>query len=246
MDSADHYPDPFGEALSHSSSRAAQMISLAAAAAEVAARRVALKNAREAARDEQARRELRDAERVDRERARVRWAPAHDPRWLAQADLLQTAGTWGAAAAHADSDPAAAAARRKSEERLRALHPYAMARYDRLCAEGASPLEAMREAAPFFGREPYARPGEAGTHRLGIGPGAASADAASVSAHTSADRDAARLAAESFPGTAADGIRAAVAGSLQQAARSPVAAAADRNVTRSGLPGTRQSRCSNA
>jgi hypothetical protein len=41
MDSGDHYLDPFGEALSHSSSRAAQMISLAAAAAEVAARRVA-------------------------------------------------------------------------------------------------------------------------------------------------------------------------------------------------------------
>src|SRR5437660_1389019 len=117
MDRAQEYPDPFGEALSHSSSRAAQMISLAAAAAEVAARRVALRNARQAARDEQARRALQDAERAARERTRVRWAPAHDARWLAQADLLQVAGIWGAAAAYAGDDPGAAAALRKSEER---------------------------------------------------------------------------------------------------------------------------------
>jgi hypothetical protein len=99
------------------------MISLAAAAAEVAARRVALKNARQAARDEQARRALDDTERAARERTRVRWAPAHDSRWLAHADLSQVAGTWGAAAAYADGDPAAASALRKSEERLRSLHP---------------------------------------------------------------------------------------------------------------------------
>jgi hypothetical protein len=76
MDRAEQYPDPFGEALSHSTSRAAQMISLAAAAAEVAARRVALGNARQAAHDEQARRTLQDAERAGRERARVRCACA--------------------------------------------------------------------------------------------------------------------------------------------------------------------------
>ena len=171
MDRAEQYPDPFGEALSHSSSRAAQMISLAAAAAEVAARRVALRNARQAADDEQARRALQDAERAARERARVRWAPAHDARWLAQADLLQVAGIWGAAAAYADGDPAAAAALRKSEERLRTLHPYAMARYDRLREEGATPLDAMREAAPLFVRASYARPGDPGSPRVEIGAG---------------------------------------------------------------------------
>lgn len=40
-----------------------------------------------------------------------------------------------------------------------------------------------------------------------------------ASAHESEDRAVARLAAESFPCTAADGIRAAVTGSLQQPAR---------------------------
>jgi hypothetical protein len=47
---------------------------------------------------------------------------------------------------------------RKTEERLRTLDPFAMARYDRLRAEGAEPLNAMREAAPLFGYHPDARP----------------------------------------------------------------------------------------
>src|SRR5262245_53262207 len=49
-------------------------------------------------------------------------------------------------------EPTAATAMRKCEERLRDLHPYAMARYDRLRADGMSPAEAMREAAPLFAR----------------------------------------------------------------------------------------------
>jgi amino acid permease-like protein len=77
---------------------------------------------------------------------------------LAQADLFQAAGTWGAAAPWAGTDPAAASAMRKSEERLRVLHPFAMTRYDRLRSEGADPLDAMREAAPMFGLHPHARP----------------------------------------------------------------------------------------
>ena len=48
-------------------------------------------------------------------------------------------------------------------------------------------------------------------------------------AHASADRTAARLAAESFPCTAADGIRAAVNGRLQRPAQSPASTAAVRN-----------------
>ena len=69
---------------------------------------------------------------------------------------------WSAAAAYADADPDAADAARKCEERLRALHPYAMAWYDRLRSEGAGALDAMREALPLFARAPYARPGGPG------------------------------------------------------------------------------------
>ena len=54
-------------------------------------------------------------------------------------------------------------------------------------------------------------------------------------AHALDDRSAAQLAAESFPCTAADGVRAAAAGSLPQPARPPVRAATARNVMRPGL-----------
>jgi hypothetical protein len=158
MDPSGHYPEPFGEALSHSSQRVTQLTSLVGAAAEVAIRLKAARAARQAAQDAQARRVLDGQEHTARAQARARWAPAHDARWLAQADLLQAAGTWGAAAPWAGTDPAAASAMRKSEEHLRTLHPFAMARYDRLRSQGASPLDAMREAAPLFGLHPHARP----------------------------------------------------------------------------------------
>src|SRR5690242_17443531 len=105
MDPSGHYADPFGEALSYSSQRAAQLTSLAVAAAQVAAHRQALSAARKTARDEQARRALQVEERAVLAQARAGWAPAHDREWLAQADLLQTARAWSGAAAYADTDP---------------------------------------------------------------------------------------------------------------------------------------------
>ncbi len=353
MDPSAHHPDPIGEAFSHSSQKAAQFISMVGAAYEIAARRKAIRAARDAARTEQQRRALQEQERAAREAARARWAPAFDARWQAQADLLQAGRVWGAAAPNAGTDPEAASALRKAEERLRALHPYAMARYDRLRVEGADPLEAMREAVHLFAREPHARPGQPAAARPGIKagtPGTASwpdaAEAANASApqpgprpdlyqdaeqrgqriaerlqaralaergsrlspdelatameastslpaeviarlararseeyraaraeraraadldraaaaasprqsangltaarrdtltadtagaHASADRTAAQLAAESFPCTTADGIRAAVNGRLQQPAPSPARTAAAQNAPRPGL-----------
>jgi hypothetical protein len=95
-------------------------------------------------------------------------APAHDSRWLAQADLLQAARTWSAASAYADVDPAAAVAVRRCEERLRGLHPYAMAWYDRMRSEGTSAFDAMRQAVPLFARAPHARPGDPGAERRSL------------------------------------------------------------------------------
>lgn len=57
---------------------------------------------------------------------------------------------------------------RKSEDRLRTLHPYAMARYDRLRGDGASPLDAMRETVALFGRSPHARPGDPAPFRRAL------------------------------------------------------------------------------
>ena len=159
MDPSDVYPDLLGQAVSHSSQRLAQMGSLLASWAVVEARRKERRNAATAARSQHELETLREQERAAYKLAQVGWAPADDRQWLAQADLIQTARAWSAAAAYADGDPYAASAAGRCEERLRTLHPYAMAWYDRLRAEGAGRFDAMREAVPLFARAPHARPG---------------------------------------------------------------------------------------
>ncbi len=180
MDTSDVYPDLFGDGLSYSSQRMAQLASLVTAAATAEARRKAQRNAAKTIRRERALRELRDQERAGYELARAGWAPALDRRFLDQADLLQAARVWSAAAAYAGADPEAADAVRRCEERLRVLHPYAMAWYDRLRSDGTAPLDAMREALPLFARAPHARPGDPAAEHRGLtapdGPGAASRD----------------------------------------------------------------------
>ena len=201
MDTSDVYPDLLGDALSYSSQRMAQLASLVTAAATVEARRKAQRNAAKTIRSERAMRELQDQERAAYELARAGWAPARDPRFLDQADLLQAARTWSAAAAYADADPEAADAVRTCEQRLRVLHPYAMAWYDRLRGEGAAPLDAMREALPLFARAPHARPGDPAAERRGLAapdsPGTASWDSSADDpgvAQAAADSSATRQA----------------------------------------------------
>lgn len=156
-----HYTDPLEEALSHGSQRVAQLASLAAAMAQVVIQRRALEQARKAVLgDERAAGVLDDQERLLRRQARLSWAPAHDAQWLTQAGFTETARAWAAAAAYADANPAAAAALRKCEDKLRGLHPYAMARYDRLRHDGLAPLDAMRQTAPLFAWAPDVRVGD--------------------------------------------------------------------------------------
>ena len=64
MDTSDVYPDLFGDALSYSSQRMAQLASLVTAAATVEARRKAQRNAAKTIRSERALRELHDQERA--------------------------------------------------------------------------------------------------------------------------------------------------------------------------------------
>jgi hypothetical protein len=135
--------------------------------------RKALRDARKAARgDQRATRVLDEQERVMRHQARLHWAAAHDPQWLARADLLEVGRAWASAAAYADTDPAAASAMRKCEDRMRTLHPHAMARYDRLRADGMGPLDAMQETAPLFSRSPDVRVGDPAAARPALDAGA--------------------------------------------------------------------------
>ena len=164
-----HYTDPLEEALSHGSQRVAQLASLAAAMAQVVMQRRALEEARKAiVGDERSGQMLDEQERLLQRQARLSWAPAHDAQWLAQAGFVEIARAWAGAAAYADTDPVAASALRKCEDRLRTLHPYAMAHYDRLRGDGVPPLEAMREAAPLFARAPDVRVGDPADSRQAL------------------------------------------------------------------------------
>jgi hypothetical protein len=160
MDTED-YPDPFRDAMSHALQRAVQVTSSAVTGAQAYAYLNRTHTRANAERDKRARRALEAEQRAERDAARAEWALALDPRWIRQADLLQTARVWGAAMPYADPttpwhEPAAATAMRACEERLRELHPTAMARYDRLRGEGMAPAEAMREAAFLFAGPPRA------------------------------------------------------------------------------------------
>jgi hypothetical protein len=153
---------------------------------------------------------------------------------------------WAAAAACVDDDPAALSALRKCEERLRKLHPYAMAWYDRLRGEGTGAVEAMRQAVPMFGRASYARPGDPAVVRPALGGsgeadvgsrrgdagGLSASDAGAVHEHDLGGRMAARLAAESFPCTAADAVVTASAGT--QAGQSTGRSTTARPIRRPG------------
>jgi hypothetical protein len=161
MDPQTH-PDPFRDAAHHAMQRFIQITSSAATGAQVLIHLRTAHAKLDAEQDEQERRALLAQAQADRAAARASWAPALDPDWLRQADLLEIARVWGAAAPHADPadpwhEPSAATARGRCEERLRDLHPYAMRQYDRFRGYGYPPIDAMQEAAPFFTYAPEPR-----------------------------------------------------------------------------------------
>jgi hypothetical protein len=194
MSAHEHHADPFAEASADGLSRAVRLTSIGATLLQIFAQ---VRAQRETVRAEQAehsahiRRNLLKANRL-------RWAPAHDAKWLRTADLTQTARVWGAAVLHMDSDVSAAQAVRACEERLRRLHPHAMEHYDRFRADGLGSVEAMRKAAPFFTRDPNVRTGDPAPVR-----------AALLAAYDSPQRtEAARLAGSDFPHSVSESVRA--------------------------------------
>jgi hypothetical protein len=162
------HPDPFAQAAGHAVQRSAQLASIVMTAGQVFAWYRARRAQQQAADDQQAARAARGQQRAAEQQGRTGWAPANDPDWLGQAGLLQTARAWGAAAPFAEFDPAAAAALRNGEDRLRQLHPYAMAYYDRLRADGHGSIDAMRDTVPLFTREPDVRTGQPADPRAAL------------------------------------------------------------------------------
>jgi hypothetical protein len=172
---AENHSDPFQDAMGAGMQRAMQVTSGAVTAAQAYAYHHRNQATASAERDERARRALLARARAEQDVARAGWAPALDPDWLSRADLYQVAQAWGQAMPYSDRNvpwyqPVAATALRRCEERLRDLHPFAMARYDRLRSEGFWAAEAMRMAAPLFASAPRARDGHY-TPRLALEPG---------------------------------------------------------------------------
>lgn len=162
MDIGSNHSDPIRDAIQDSVYRAVQVGSFAMTAFQVYAYHRRTQARITAEQDQRARRALNAQVRAEREADRARWAPALDPAWRGNASLIDTAQAWGAALPYADRnvpwhEPAATTAMTRCEERLRQLHPYAMAHYDRLRSEGLGPTEAMREAAPLFAHHPRPR-----------------------------------------------------------------------------------------
>lgn len=162
MDISSNHSDPLRDAIQDSVYRAVQVGSFALTATQVYAYHRRTQARITAEQDQRARRALHAQVRAERDADRARWAAALDPAWRDRASLIETAQAWGAALPYADRnvpwhEPAATTAMTRCEERLRQLHPYAMAHYDRLRSEDLGPAEAMREAAPLFARHPRAR-----------------------------------------------------------------------------------------
>jgi hypothetical protein len=158
----DTYPDPIREALGHGMTRVIQVASSVVTGAQAL---VYL------SRDHAiARRQTGDAallaaagqQRAEQATARSGLAASRDPGWLNDANLNRTIQAWAAVMPYADPSlpwhhQSAATAMRQAEERLRVLHPTAMARYEQLRFEGADPAHAMIQAVPLFGHPPGPR-----------------------------------------------------------------------------------------
>jgi len=156
----EQHSEPIAEGLTHTGQRLTQFIALAVIGGQAYQRRLQRVQHAQRTQHLEAHRRAELARRAFFEQARSRWAPVHDPKWLQQADLLQVARAWSAAIPYSTAHRAAAIAVDKCEERLRRLHPHGMGHYDRFRNQGLSRLEAMREAIPFFARDPNVRTGE--------------------------------------------------------------------------------------
>lgn len=153
MDPNSTNPDPFGQAMSGAGQKIAELAAVAALAGQVVAQ-VRARKAMQGAQDDA-------AQQAGLAEARTKWAPVLDAGWRADAGLLDVARAWGAALPYEADDAGARDALDAAEERMRQLHPYAMARYDARRGNGMSRGDAMMATAPDFALHPSPRPAPA-------------------------------------------------------------------------------------
>jgi hypothetical protein len=217
MSMPDHAEDPLAAA----GARVAGYVTVAVVVAEAAAQIGAARARDRAAVDEQRTAALRAGHQGDYARARLDWAPILDPTLRGQTGVRAAGLVW-ARAQQWRPDPEAERVSTLAEDRLRTLRPDVMARYDRLRAEGADPIAAMRRVADAFDA-PTARTGQPAPARAALTERdrtrrAGDAELVPYRAGTAA----VVLAAESYPGAVVGADAAAQAPAV---ARSLTAAA---------------------
>jgi hypothetical protein len=142
----DQHTDPAADGVARLAQLAAMSVSVGEALARLRAHRLherAADDERRAAGD----RAHRDLAGV---RERMTYAPLMDNLHLRGLSTSQILGAWSAAVPPAEHDPLAARARDRAEQRLRQLHPEAMATFDVAQDQGLDPFTAMRRAAGEF------------------------------------------------------------------------------------------------
>ncbi|WP_088319470.1 hypothetical protein [Kineosporia sp. R_H_3] len=147
---SDQHPDPGGEAAARAAQLAAMVVSVAEAAARLRAHRQSAAHAA-AEQDASARRAVAAAEAAS---ARIVYGAALDDAWRRQASTSELLDSWSAAGDYAASDPLARLTTERVEERLRQLHPEAMAAFDATRAAGFPPEDCL-DVAAFLWRGEY-------------------------------------------------------------------------------------------
>lgn len=183
---------------SEAGAKVAQAMAVAVQVAEAVLR---LRSQKAASREAQAK-QLAGAEKAQRTAHyaadRLTWSRTSEPRWLQDASIPDLGRAWGAATGWADTDPAAARAADRVEDRLRVIDPDSMSRYDQARASGGDRMTAMRDV---FAQ----RTGDsAAERRIFVGDPARADDSSAVAdgvaaSATNVNRTAADVAAESYP-----------------------------------------------
>jgi hypothetical protein len=157
---------PHEDPVEHASTKVAGYVSVVAMAAEAIAQVAAARARERAENDERTTAALRAQRQTAYGQARLSWSPVLDPRSRERTTVTDAGTAWATAQAWRP-DPEAERVTALAEERLHQLRPDVMDRYDRLQAEGADPVEAMRRVAPFFDQPP-ARTGQAAPERTAL------------------------------------------------------------------------------
>jgi hypothetical protein len=144
------FDEPGGEA----TGRVAQMAAMGVTVLEAIARLRAQRAAEQVDADQRAATAARQQRLADHATARLAWSPALDNDWLRRASAQDLGRAWAAAMPWSSTDTEAAHAAARAEARLAVLHPEAMTAYQQARADGATPGEAMSQAAPLFARHP--------------------------------------------------------------------------------------------